>query len=232
MSNQQIIAIIALPILFISMYIVFYIVGKHYRNLQWNGVNIAWYLGIVIYWIIWGITFPILLLGWSKIIQLFEFKPIGIISIVILLIPLVFTMIGRLFMKYERANIKGQIALSGSSIGTGVLEEIIWRGIFIALFPHNIIWAFIWPTIWFSIWHLAPGTISVINKWMLMFGALVFGTCWGIAAIQTSTIIWSIISHICVGFIRIINKPNKGLAAQPALAADRQGAECESRNAV
>jgi membrane protease YdiL (CAAX protease family) len=207
------------------MYIVFGIVGSNIGKMQWNGVNIAWYLGMIIYWIIWGIIFPIVLVGGTKIIQLFDFKSIGIVPIIILVIPLIFTMIGRLFMKLEQANVKGQMALAGSSIATGVLEEILWRGIFMIMFPHNIIWGFIWPTIWFSIWHLAPGSISVVNKWVLMFGALVFGICWGIVAIQTSTIIWSIISHIGVGLIRIMSKPNKGLAAQPAAATDLANAQ-------
>ena len=209
-NNEQIIAIVALPGICILMYPVFRLLGNKYGKILWNGKNPAWYLGILTYWIIWCVVFPIVLIGWSRIVVVFELKQIGIISLLISIFPIVFTFIGRFILKFEQvSNNKEQIFIATTAIIMGIVEEVLWRGLFIVIFPGDYLWGFIWPSVWFAIWHLDPGSISILNKWTLALGALIFGLCWGFVAMQTNSIFWTVISHVSVGLVRIINIQEK-----------------------
>ena len=206
MENKQIIAIVSLPILFLVMYPVFQILKNRIGNIELYGKNKAWYVGIIIYWIFWCLIYPIIILDSNQLYKTMIPGQIGLSGIIFLFFPIMITFIGRYFFKFEKiTNRKELIVLSSSAIIMGTLEEILWRGVFIVFFPGNILWGLLWPTVWFSIWHLAPGSISIVNKWMLAIGALAFGLCWGVTAFLTGSIFWTIISHISVGLIRVLN---------------------------
>jgi len=51
-------------------------------------------------------------------------------------------------------------------------EEVLWRGVYITLFPDSRWWGIVWPTVWFALWHYAPGSVSPLaDVRMLMIGA-------------------------------------------------------------
>ena len=115
------------------------------------------------------------------------------------------TVIGRLVMSYDQADLWGRMVLFFMAFANGILEEVLWRGVFITLFPGNLKWSVVWPTLWFALWHLAPGLISIsFSPGVLMAGAAVFGACWGWLAMKSNSIRWSAISHILTGLVRVL----------------------------
>jgi len=92
------------------------------------------------------------------------------------------------------------------SFVNGTLEEVLWRGVYIELFPGDRLWGFGWPTVWFALWHLAPGSISPLTNrggaWWLV--RAVFGACWGWLALRTGSIRYSAASHILAGLARVL----------------------------
>jgi membrane protease YdiL (CAAX protease family) len=119
--------------------------------------------------------------------------------------PLAMALIGRFVMNYDKADMWGRLILIFMAFANGILEEILWRGVYFTLFPDNIRWGFVWPTLWFALWHLAPGSVSVsFSPWVLMAGAVVFGACWGWIAMKTDSIRWSALSHTLTALVRVL----------------------------
>ena len=198
MNTKQKIAIASLPILTIMMLGVFQFFAS------FLGRETAWYCGFWVYWPLWCILFPSWLLGWNKWKELFRHKKFNKPLWLVFIFPIVMTFIGRFVMSYDQADLWGRILLFFMAFANGIMEEVLWRGVFITLFPGNIKWSVIWPTIWFALWHLAPGSISIsFSPWVLMAGAAVFGACWGWLAMKSKSIRWSAISHILTGLVRV-----------------------------
>ncbi|MGA7271253.1 MAG: CPBP family intramembrane glutamic endopeptidase [Acidimicrobiia bacterium] len=57
------------------------------------------------------------------------------------------------------------------------LEELLWRGAFLDMFPDSVVKGAIWPLAGFSLWHLAPQIIlpSRLGKLRFLAGATVVG---------------------------------------------------------
>lgn len=107
-------------------------------------------------------------------------------------------------MRYDPSDMTTKLILVATSFATGTLEEILWRGIFIHLFPKNVIKGCIVPVVWFGLWHIAPGTVSNVPIVTLVIGAFVVGSCWGLLAYRTRSVFWSTVSHILTGIFRSI----------------------------
>ena len=61
MNNRQKFAIIAPLLLIVVMYPIFQLLSGAF------GETIGWYLGLVIYWLIWGTVFPLAIIGKESI---------------------------------------------------------------------------------------------------------------------------------------------------------------------
>jgi membrane protease YdiL (CAAX protease family) len=85
-------------------------------------------------------------------------------------------LLGGFFMSTPERDLIGLIIWIGMSVGNGVFEEILWRGVYSILFPNNKLFGFVWLAIWFSIWHFAPRSLSQnFSPIVLVSGALMFG---------------------------------------------------------
>jgi len=42
------------------------------------------------------------------------------------------------------------------AIINGTYEEILWRGLYVKIFPNKVMLGLIYPTIGFAIWHISP----------------------------------------------------------------------------
>jgi membrane protease YdiL (CAAX protease family) len=82
----------------------------------------------------------------------------------------------------------------------GVTEEILWRGVYMRMFPNSIWLNLVYPSVMFALWHLAPQSI-VVNRMpggtlSFVAYALVLGIIYGITVYQTKSIAWSTVAHI------------------------------------
>ena len=204
-NRTKILGIVLLPLIAIFMFGIFqliaFLVGK---EAMFEGKELAWYLGFIIYWPLCCVIIPMKLIGKEKIISLYRRSKIKLGSIIIALIPILLTLIGSTFMEYDKVSLLGKLMLLITAFGNGIFEEVLWRGVYVELFPNNSFWGVIWPSIWFAVWHLAPGFVSdTFNPFVLMAGAFVFGLCWSIVAWKSNSIRFSTLSHILTGLVRV-----------------------------
>jgi membrane protease YdiL (CAAX protease family) len=200
MQRRQWIAILALPVLVLTM------LGIYQAAARWWGRRRAWYVGFWIYWPVWCLFFPWRLLGWQKLRQVVGPRKLNMWGWLLLLLPAMLTLLGRFFVKYDQKTERWETpALVAMAFVNGLLEEVLWRGVYLAFFPGNVLWGVAWPTLWFALWHLAPGSVSgSMPAGMLMAGAAGFGTCWSWLAFKTGTIRWSVLSHTLTGLVRVL----------------------------
>ncbi len=202
MSRKQIIAIISPLILIAVMYPVFQLLSEVF-----NGTVTGWYLGLVTYWILWGAIFPLWLIGMKNLNPIIRPQRLTVKVSVLILIPLILALLYKFItgMDYGKLNFWVLIFYLSTSFGNGFFEEVLWRGVYMKLFPDNIIFRIIWPSIWFALWHYAPGSVSPnANVLGLIIGSGMFGFYLSFLAKKTGTIWWSILTHILGGIIMVI----------------------------
>lgn len=201
MNTKQIVAIIAPIVLIAVMFPIFQLISRRYGN------SVGWFSGLVIYWILWGTIYPILLLGNETITSLIHPPKVTLTAVALTSIPIIFVAIGRFGMgvKYEKDTSWMLVGLLITAVGNGIFEEIFWRGTYLALFPGSMVFQIIWPSVWFALWHYAPGSVSPEgNVVRLMVGALFFGLFLSVLARVTNTIWWPIVAHTLAGIVMVI----------------------------
>jgi membrane protease YdiL (CAAX protease family) len=79
-----------------------------------------------------------------------------------------------------------------------VLEELLWRGVYISLWPRNPWLGWMWPAIGFGLWHLAPQVIHASSMGPLVYvvSATGLGLSWGWVAWRTGSLRWVSVSHV------------------------------------
>jgi membrane protease YdiL (CAAX protease family) len=201
MNNKQKIAIISPLILIAIMYPAFQLLARAL------GERLGWYLGLVIYWVIWCAAFPLLMIGKDNIRKLIRPQKPNLKVLLLLALPLLLTCIYRFTtgMAYEKASLWSWLYLLSTPFGNGFFEEVLWRGVYMKLFHDKILYRIIWPSIWFAVWHYAPGSVSANSNVVgLMIGAGFLGFYSSYLAKKTDTIWWSIVVHTLGGIIIVV----------------------------
>jgi membrane protease YdiL (CAAX protease family) len=185
------------------MYPIFHLLQSAFKS-NWR---IGWYLGLVIYWILWGGLFPWLLIGKTEILKLIQPQRLTPQIFILILIPLIGAGLYRLIpgMNYEKPSIWIFLLLLSTNLGNGFFEELLWRGVYLKLFPTSIFLGMVWPTLWFALWHYIPGSVSPDGNVLgLMIGSGIMGFYLSFLARKTGTIWWTILMHTLGGLIMIL----------------------------
>jgi membrane protease YdiL (CAAX protease family) len=202
-NTRQLIATLAPPLLVLTMIPVF----RLYVNVfEWHW-RIGWYLGLVTYWITWCGLFSWLLIGKKSIIQLIRPQPLSLNVLILMLVPIIGAALYRLVpgMSYEKPALWIFLLLLSTNFGNGFFEELLWRGVYLDLFPESAWLGMVWPSLWFGVWHYAPGAISPEgNPLGLMIGSGFMGIYLSFLARRTGTIWWTIWAHAIGGFVMIL----------------------------
>jgi membrane protease YdiL (CAAX protease family) len=197
-NQKQKIAILLSPILFAVMLLVY----QGFARLL--GSSLGWYAGFAIYWPIFCVAIPLFLVGSDEIVKRYRIIRINPKYLLVYVFPVFITMIGGLFMTTAERDLVGLLIWLGMSIGNGVFEEILWRGVYPTLFPNSKLFGFVWPALWFSIWHFAPGSLSQnFQPIVLVSGALMLGVFFGWGAFKTKSLFWASIGHTFSGLIQV-----------------------------
>ena len=199
LNSKQRIAILLAPFLFFVMF------GVYQLFTILLSEDLGWYAGFAIYWPVFCLTIPILLIGSNRIIERYKIIKINPKYLLVYLFPVFMTLIGTVFMSTSERDITGLIVWLGMSVGNGVFEEILWRGVYPTLFPNSKLYGFAWPAIWFSIWHFAPGSLSQnFQPLTLVSGALMLGIFFGWGAFKTKSLFWASIGHTLSGLLQLL----------------------------
>lgn len=95
------------------------------------------------------------------------------------------------------------IAIPAATIN-GICEEILWRGVYIRVFPGNPWLAILLPAVGFALWHLVPLSIfSEGNKWAFVLSTFLLGLAYGWIAYKTGSAKWTAISHSLNGILAL-----------------------------
>ena len=201
MNTKQIIALSMPIILLVTIYPIFQALSQKFGNQK------GWFLGLVVYWILWGGIFSFVIMGKDTVARLVHPQTIELQAVLLTAVPIVFSLIGRVFMgvNYEKSSGWVLLGLLATAVANGVFEELLWRGIYLELFPGSLLFQIIWPSLWFGLWHYAPGSVSNSeNVWGLVSSAVVFGLFLSLLARQTDTLWWPILGHTLAGIIMVI----------------------------
>jgi len=199
MNLKQKIAIVTPPVLVAFMYPIFHSLAAVMND------RVAWYLGLAIYWIIWGAVFPLLIIGKEAIKTLIRPRKPDKKILLFVAIPLLGAVAGRLILGgYEKESVWIALLLFSTPFGNGFFEEVLWRGVYVNLFPDHLFYRMIWPSVWFALWHYVPGSVSSGNPAGLMIGAGVMGLYLSYLAKKRNTVWWGIVVHIVGGFIMVV----------------------------
>lgn len=202
MRAKQKIVIIAPLILIAVMHPIFHVLGGQFTE-NWR---MGWFFGLVSYWLLCGTAFPLWLIGKENILMLIRpHKPNTKIALLVAF-PLLMAALYRFIpgMEYKKESVLTILLLFSTAFGNGFFEEVLWRGVYMQLFPENYFFRIIWPSTWFALWHYVPGSVSPSGNVIgLIIGAGFLGFYSSYLAKWTNTIWWSIVAHTLGGIIMV-----------------------------
>jgi CAAX protease family protein len=202
-SWNQIILLIAPWLLLATTYLCYQLLMRRF------GAKKAYLGGFLFYWVVWCLLFPLALLGPQAIIHLFRSVPSPFgqpwwLGAFCLIGPPVVAYVFIFPKALQKASVTIVLVSAALAIVNGPLEELLWRGAYITLFPGQLWLALLYPTIGFALWHFAPQSIFpykgpggrvtlVVEVWFL-------GLLWAWVANNTGVILWTAIAHILIDF--------------------------------
>jgi len=200
MSRKQIAALAALPTLTLTMI-------PTYRLLaRWLGQKRAWYAGFVVYWLIWCIPFSLWAIGLRRLRELLRFQRLRKVEWFMLIIYPALAFLGRNTLNKAPRSNREKTLLVFVTIMNSFWEEVLWRGVYITLFPDSRLWGAVWPTVWFALWHYAPGSVSPLTDVRtLMIGAGVLGASLSWLSWKTQSIRSAALAHILGGLAQVLS---------------------------
>lgn len=198
-SLRKFAALIVPIVLVVSMFWCFQTFSRRFAD------PMGYLLGFGVYWLFWCLLIPIILLGGIRpLFELFQpfpaFNELSWKTHLLLWWPVVFP----LFFMFIPRLMKANAAILAASILLGIVigltEEILWRGVYMRLFPGNVWLNLVYPSLMFALWHLAPQSV-VANRmpggaFSFVAYALLLGVSYALTVYQTKSIAWCTIAHI------------------------------------
>lgn len=202
MNRKQVLAVVAPLMLVAVMYPVF----RFFAGVFQENWRLGWYFGLIVYWLVWGAAFPLIILGKDQIRELVRPQKPDLTTLVLVAFPVLMAAGYKLVtgMHYETPNAWLLLLLLSTSVGNGFFEEVLWRGVYLRLFPESVFFRLIWPATWFALWHYIPGSVAPDgNVIALIVGAGFFGFYLGYLAKRTNTVWWCIVAHVFGGVVMV-----------------------------
>lgn len=179
------------------------------QTAQYMGPAVGTLAGFLFYQLFGCILFPCAMLGGRNVLHLFRSQePFFQRRNVTLVMMLALTVAGAipLFLGYARVQ-TAAVFLIGIplTVFNGVCEEMLWRGVFMRMFPKRYLLSVLYPALLFACWHLAPQCINpdltLRQALPLVFMALPLGLVYGHVAHRTQSIRWVSIAHGISGIL-------------------------------
>jgi uncharacterized protein len=158
--------------------------------------------GFAVYWGLCGILAAVLI-GRTRIGELFrDVRPrLGTRSLVgglLLLWPPLGAIATRFIPEVGEASAAMLVTIVGVAVVNTIAEEVLWRGVYISLWPHNPWLGWVWPAFGFGAWHLAPQVIhpAATSPAVFVAASTALGLSWGWVAWRTGSLRWVSVSHV------------------------------------
>jgi membrane protease YdiL (CAAX protease family) len=169
------------------------------------GIQKGYFFSFIIYWLMWCILLPAYVLkGFKNLFMLFKkavprFGDKPDITLFLISWPVVISLIFAFIPQVHLISIP--VILFSVLLGciNGFCEEILWRGVYVSLFPGKIWLGYLYPALFFALWHICPISVTVTRYaggiYSFLFISLLFGLSWGFFARKTGSILWSSVMH-------------------------------------
>ena len=174
--------------------------------------ELGYVLGFLFYWIIWCILVPLFILKREGIVSLFReeyplFQKSNWLPAVLLVLIIVITIIMYPLIRLLTAPVSLLIIAIPVAIVNGICEELLWRGMYIKIFPNNMFLGIVYPAIGFACWHISPQLVFPAKNGILPFviSTLFLGVSYGWISYRTKSIKWNAISHSIGGILALTN---------------------------
>jgi len=189
--------LVAPPLLIVTMYIAFQQLTAQL------GFPLGYLLAFALYWSVWCLALPIAVLGARRAFDLFRcdarLTELGLGTQVLLWWPIVFPLTFAFLPRVATASLSIVVASVAIGVVIGVTEELLWRGVYVTLFPDNNWLNTLYPSVAFGLWHLCPLSAlpSRYPGGAVTFAAysIALGLSYAHAARRTHSIWWCTVSH-------------------------------------
>jgi uncharacterized protein len=196
LRRRQLSALAAPPVLIVSTYIAFQVFT------DWFGPRWGYIGGFVFFWAVWCFGFSLWAIGPGGVAAVLRssrprFPRPAALWLALLVIPVVGGLVTRLLPELAGAT----IAVLGMALLIAVLnaiaEELLWRGVYIRLFPGRMVAGWLYPAVFFALWHVSPTSVRG-SALVLVPTAAFLGLLYGWIAQKTGTIRYTVIAHALV----------------------------------
>jgi len=205
LSLNQMTLLIAPWLLLVTTYPVYQLLERRYGK-KWSYLG-----GFLFYWIGWCLLFPLALLGPRALVRLFQSAPSPFghpwwLGAFCLLAPPLVAFVFLFPQALRKASARLVLVSALLALVNGPLEEVLWRGAYLALFPGQVWLALLYPSLGFALWHLAPMSVVAPTGWgrwgkaALVAQVCLLGVLWAWVANNTGSILWTAIAHILIDF--------------------------------
>lgn len=204
MDRKQRIAIVAAPGVIAVMYPVFRLAG-HLFDERADGY-LAWAAGLAAYWLLWGTVFSVWILGWRTVRESVRPRRADRMTLTLATVPAAIVAVDRLAVgvaAYPRSTPLALTLLTVTAVGNGFFEELLWRGVYLRLFPGSWGYGVVWPSVWFGLWHVVPVGSRHGHVAPYVIGATLLGLYLAFIARRTNAIWWPIVAHTCAALVAI-----------------------------
>jgi membrane protease YdiL (CAAX protease family) len=159
----------------------------------------AWLAGFPIYWIVWCLAVPTMILRPRGVANVFGRSRRDRVAAALAVLPPFVAAVGGA-LGGDTGSRQDAILLAGTAVGNGFCEELLWRGVYATRYS-DARRGVVWPALWFAFWHLAPGSMGdPRRRGSLVLGAAGLGLAYGTVARRTGSIRWTVASHTLSGF--------------------------------
>lgn len=194
LRRRQVAALLAPPLLIASTYLVFQVL------VAWWGERWGYLGGFVFFWLFWCAGFSLWALGVDGVkAVLRDARPRlprpQVLWLVLLAFPVAGGFATVLLPDLPRATVAVVALAWVIAIVNASLEELLWRGVYVRLFPDRLVAGWLYPAALFALWHLSPTSIRG-SAVVLVTGAAYLGLVYGWVAYRTGTIRHTIPAHI------------------------------------
>src|SRR5215470_188132 len=152
LSLNQMTLFIAPWLLLATTYLVYQLLERRYGK-KWSYLG-----GFLFYWIGWCLLFPLALLGPRALVRLFQGAPSLFghpwwLGAFCLLAPPLVAFVFLFPQALRKASARLVLVSALLALVNGPLEEVLWRGAYLTLFPGQFWLALLYPSLGFALWH-------------------------------------------------------------------------------
>jgi membrane protease YdiL (CAAX protease family) len=175
---------------------------------RWLSPELGYVLGFLFYWVLWCFVVPLWILKREGIASLFReenplFRRSNWLPAALLILIVVITIIMYPPTRLLAAPARLLIIAVPAAVVNGIAEELLWRGLYVRVFPGNWFLGLVYPSIGFAFWHLAPQLVVPAEGgvWPFVASTFFLGLGYGWISYRTGSIRWNALAHSLGGIL-------------------------------